>query len=57
MFLNKNSLPTSSSASPVNSIPVVWHTNHFTTTIFPVPTGWAGARRNLLDCMVLGRIR
>jgi len=31
------------------------HHNRF-TALFPGPPGWAGARRELLDCMVQGKI-
>jgi len=31
------------------------HHNHF-TALFPGPPGWAGARRELLDFMVQGKI-
>jgi len=36
-------------------VPDMSHHNHF-TALFPGPSGWAGARRELLDFMVQGKI-
>jgi len=56
-LLNKNIIPISfSSASSAWTFIVITHTHNHFTALFPGPPRWAGARRELLDFMVQGKI-